>query len=275
MAFTPSPEAAFVEKWNKEAVEIYQQTESKFAGKTTEIRDKTKTLHVPKFESTDAVSGKSRHQQVTITAQSTEDITVTATPIYKAYMIDDWDAAQSSYDYRSILSKQAANAVRRGFDDIIIAAFNASTNSEITLPTANTLNYAGVVKLGETLDLSEVPEEDRYLATSPGGMTDLLNDTTVINNFHFKNDAVSKGMLPGIAGFDVFKTNRLPNGAAGSTERRVFGWHKGAVYTLIPQDFRVTISFENLHQGYALVASMMVGAKIHQQEGVQFADVTN
>lgn len=269
------PDASFVEKWNKEAHLVFEQQKSKLFDHVKITRDTGKTYNFPVFDNEEALEGKERHADVTITSQNSSNIPVTANPIYIAYVVDDWDQAQSDVNYRELMNRKAAGAIWRKFDDVIIAALNANTNSEITMPSANTFNYAGAELLASTLDLNEVDMNNRYGVISPGAQTDLRNDTTYINNFHFNNDVVEKGVLKDVAGIDYTMSTRLPNGGAGATERRVFAFHPTALGVYVSQDFRITVDWDARKQGYLYVASMMVGSAIIDQKGIQFADITN
>lgn len=214
-------DATFSEKWSKEARLKYGQNISKFEGKFQQFRGSGQTYHVDDFDNDDNVeTSKARHTAVTIAAQVASEKNITATVIYKAHVIDDWDRAFVDYDYRDIINRKLSAAVWRGYDDRIVAALGATTSSEVTLPTVNSFLYTGAEVMAKTLDQNEVPEQGRYMAISSGAKQDLRNDTNVINNFHAPNNTVHTGILHDIAGFDMFTTQRLANGAAGSTERR-------------------------------------------------------
>jgi hypothetical protein len=103
----------------------------------------------------------------------------------------------------------------------------------------------------------------------------MLNDSVYINNFHFQNEAISKGIMQGVAGFDTRLSTQLANGAAGATERRCYVWHKGALGMATAQPFRVTVDWIPIRQGFLLVGSMLVGFKIIEEASVQFFDITN
>lgn len=268
-------DALFEERWSREARLEFAQMESKLKGKFNEVSDTAKTYNFQLFGHEEAKTSKARHADVEIQAQDATLIPVTAGLIYQSYMIDDWDTAQVNFDYRNVISKKAASAVWRKYDDKIITALAASTNSETTLPSANTLNFAGAVKMAETLDLQDVPDGNRFGVISSGAMTDLLTDSSYVNNFHFQNDAVKTGVAKDVAGFDLIKHNRLPNGAAGSTERRCFFWHKDAVGVFTAKQFGVKIDWVPMKQGWLFTASMLVGVTIIDQKGVQYCDVTN
>lgn len=268
-------DTTFSEKWAKEARLEYGQNQSKFVGKYQQFRGSGKTYHVDNFVNDDNPElSKARHADVTIAAQDTSETDITASVIYKAHVIDDWDRAHVDYDYRAVINTKLSAAVWRGFDDALIAALGATSSSEVVMPSANALTYAGAETLSKTLDQAEVPEGNRFMAISSGAKQDLRNDTTVINNFHASNNTVKSGMLIDVAGFDMFTTQRLANGAAGATERRVIAWDKTALGVFIPQDFRVTISWENRLQGYLYVASIVMGATVLEDAGVHFADIT-
>lgn len=269
-----NPEATFVEQWNEEALQEFQQMKSLVFDTVTVRQKRGKSLHVPVWGATEANTGRTRHQQLTISAQESTEVEIIPELVYKMFFIDDFDQARTDYDYRRDLSMQAAAAVWRGFDDTVIAALNASTNSEIILPTANSFNYAGAEVMAKTLDQNEVFEQGRFGLISSGSKQDLRNDTVYINNFHAPNSTVQKGMLTDVAGLDLVTSQRLPNGAGGATERRNFVYHKSAVVVFINSPFRLSLDWENDYQSWSLVASIGVGAAIVQQPGVQFCDVT-
>lgn len=268
-------DVTFSEKWAKEARLLYGQNQSKFQGKFQQFRGSGQIYHVDTFANDDNIeTSKARHADVTIAAQVNTELNITASVIYKAHVIDDWDRAFVDYDYRDMISRKLSAAVWRGYDDKIITALGATGSSEVALPSANSFTYAGAEVMAKTLDQGEVPEQGRYMALSSGAKQDLRNDTTVINNFHAPNNTVHTGTLHDVAGFDMFTTQRLANGASGATERRCIAWEKSALGVFTPQDFRVTISWENQLQGYLYVASIVMGATVLEDAGVHFCDVT-
>ena len=270
---TMGPDQTFSEKWNAEAQDEYKQMRSVLFDYVTVFRNRGKTYHVPIWNQAEANIGRQRNQMLEVVAQDTEDVPITTQLINLAFVIDDYDQAQSDIDHRRALTRQAVGAVWRAFDDIVIAQLNTAVN-QVTLPTANTFNYNASEAVAASLDRDEVLESDRFGVISSGAKTDLRRDTTYINNFHMKNEVVEKGIIKDAAGIDYKTSQRLPNGAGGSTERRNFAWHKMAVGVYINKPFRLNIAFENMFDGHSLVATMGVGAKIIQQKGVRFFDTS-
>lgn len=271
----PQVDDVFAEKWFGEAHIEFEQKGSKFKDKTKVRRGSKSKGHLTKFSNIEATIGKARHADVIITNQEAVDIPVTPTTIYASLMIDDWDQAKVDFEYRQVVNENIANAVWRSYDDLHVTAMGLTPNAEVVLPTANTMNYAGFVEMSEQMDLNDVPEEGRMSALSPGACTDLRNDGTYINNFHNQNSTVTTGQFKDVSGFDGFKTTRLANGAAGSTERRNLFWQKDAVVTSITKDFSINIGYVYEKQGWLFTASMLVGVAIFDSKGVFFADVTN
>ena len=267
------PDATFVEKWNDEALDEYTQKRSLLFDTVNIVEKRASKLHIPIWEHTEANIGRERNQMLEISAQNSFEVELGTQLISKVFMIDDYDQAQSDYNYRQNLTRQAVSAVWRAFDDITIGALNASATAEVTLPNANTFDYEGAEAMAKALDQAEVDESERYCAISSGAKQDLRVDTTIINNFHNPNDTVRTGMIHDVAGFDMATTQRLPNGDAGATERRVFAYHKMAVTGFINQPFQINIDYENLYAGWSIVATMGYGALINREPGVRFADV--
>ena len=272
-----SVDPTFTEQWYREAHLEFEQQESRLRPMVNETRFTGKTYHWPVYENESAIAGKARHADVNIITQVTKDVSATVEPIYAAYMIDDWDAARSSVDYRSVINKKAAGAIWRKYDDLVIDALNTGQTTETTLADANQFSYNSAVSVAEVLDLNDVPSDMRYGLLSPGGCTDIQQDTTYINNFHNQNQIVRGGsqVIPGVAGIDYVKTTRLPNGDAGATERRGFAWQKMALGVALAQDFRVTVDWVPEKQGYLFVASMVMAAKVFDDTGVVAFDVAN
>lgn len=266
------PDATFMEKWNDEAQDEFRQMKSLVYDTVTIRQKKAKTLNVPVWEQTEADFGRARNQQLNISAQNSRNVQITPELVYKLFMIDDFDQAKTDYDYRQDLSRQAAAAVWRGFDDLVIAALNESTNLVAPGSLNNTFPYEGAEAMSKFLDQQEVFESERYGLISSGAKSDLRNDTTYINNFHAPNDVVQKGMLTDVAGFDLVTSQRLPNGVPG-TSRRIFAYHKMAVMAHINAPFKLTVDWENTYQSWSVAATLGANAAIVQQKGVCHADI--
>ena len=275
MALQNTIDPILSEKWNREAHTVYNEGMFQLDGTFRKLESNDKTFHFPIIgDDEEAYEGKARHQKLVITTTSTDDATVTPTPIYQARMIDDWDAFQTQVSYRKDIAKIVTKAVHRKMTTRFIAALTATTNSETTLPTANAFNHAGAVKMAEVLDVNNVDSEGRYGLLSPAAFSDLRVDQTVIDNRYMSNNTVKTNEVGGIAGFEKFyQTTLLQNGAAGATERRCWTWQKGAVGGGQWQPFSIEVNYLPEYKGWLYTASVAIDFVIIDNKGVQFCDV--
>lgn len=274
---TKTVDSAFVTQWNKEAHISFEEQESalwKYIKKVPAQSAKVHSFTV--FANLDAQDdGKTQGSDLVREVASTSNVTATMKVPYIQVAIDDWDAAMTSVNYRESVNQMAMNALVQKIDDQLITALAGTTETETTLPTVNTLNFAGAQKMAEALTSKNVPYNDRMAVVSPGAMTDLMTDSTYINNFHFQNDVVANGIAKGVAGIDLIQSNRLGNGAAGSTERRCYFFQKEAFQVALNRDVQISVDWDPRLQGWLYTASVIFGSAVVDPLGVQFCDVTN
>ena len=274
---TKTVDSAFVTKWGEEAHITFEEEKSVLWEHVKKVpADNSRVHSFTTFANVDAqADGKTQGSDLTRVVATTTNVTATMKIPYIQISIDDWDAALTSVNYRESVNQMAVNAVMQQIDDQLIDVLDATTNSEITLPSANTFNFAGARKMAETLSSNNVPHKGRYGLISEGAMTDLVNDTTYMNNFNFQNDVIASGMAKGVAGLDLMTSNRLSNGAAGATERMCFVWQEDAFKVAVNRDFQISIDWDARLQGWLYTASVIMQGAIIDQLGVQTFDVTN
>lgn len=274
-------DSVLLDRWATETKITYSQKVAKLKGKTREVYQGAKTFNFELFATEEADVGGARGQDINVTAQNASVLTATAQRLYKAYYIDDMDQAMVSFDYRNVITEKAVEAVNRAFDDTVLTAVQTAvsnsfgTNVTSLLPTANTLNYGGVVQFANALDLSDVDETERFLISGTTGYNQLIQDATFIDNFHVYNNAVSTGQIPGgqAAGFSVTKSTRVQQGSTSSYKRAV-GFHKAAIGTLIAEDLSIDINWIAEKQSWLFVARMYVGSVVIDPLGIAYADIT-
>lgn len=137
------------------------------------------------------------------------------------------DEAMNHYDYRSIYSTEMGEALSRQMDRHIfqVAVLAARASNVVTgLPGGSviTMTAAGDeldgLKLAKTLftaaqtfDEKNVPEDGRVFYCRPAQYYALAQSTVVINKDWGGAGAYSDGKVLRVAGFEIVKTNNLPN----------------------------------------------------------------
>lgn len=100
-----------------------------------------------------------------------------------------------------------------GYDGGDIAggtAYVIQANTATAISSGGTTFLTMLLQLKQSLDLAEVPDEDRYVFIPSEGETTLLKDPGIKLNVPAAYESlVIKGFLTELAGFRVFKVNRL------------------------------------------------------------------
>ena len=266
----------FATKWHNEALHQWQQFDSRLIDKAFVVRKQgAQTYTFPVFNrSGEATYGKAYGTPLNFTNSDVTKITVTAQPIYSAKLVDNLYQVYTDIDLRQAMTTQVIAEVRSAMDDVLITALNASSNL-VTLPTANTFNQAGVAKLNTELNKKDVAMEGRYAVVSPEALNDLQADPNFSNNYWNQNGAVKDGIIEQASGLRFVSSNRLPNGAGGGTQRRIFAWNKRRLGVFMPEDFQLAIEWNAERQSYQVVGKVQLAASIIDPLGVAVADITN
>ncbi len=168
---------------------------------------------------------------------------------YFNFAIDDIDAAQQSPKTMPEAMRRAAYGIRKVVDAYCASLYTEISASNVigsdgspvtgTWSTAGSLAYDRLVDLGVMLDEQDVPEEDRFVVVPPWFEGYLLKDARFVSggtpemvarlvNGRLDGNAPSgsNGFCGRAAGFDVFKSNQVPNTSA--TKYKIIAGHPEA-----------------------------------------------
>lgn len=258
---------AFITKFETEVNHQFQRKESLLRNTVRTVTGVGSTYRFPLMDSVSAVRNKARHADITPANINHDNVTVTLTDVVVGEYIDDFDAFKTNVDLRNSYTEVLVAAMSRELDALIIEALNASTNSAIGV--SNTLNKAGLIKLGKALDENDVPEGDRFAAISTGAKEDILSDTTLTSKDYIEQNMLSKGMVENVMGFNLIHHTGLPADTAGKRDN--FFYHKSAVGLAIGQEMKVDVDWVPVKRAHLIALSMSAGATIIRPEGVQWA----
>ncbi len=189
-----------------------------------------------------------------------------------ADLIDSEDKLKMLIDPQSMYSVNAAWALGRAMDDLIIAQFIATaytgkaggtstsfTSANQVAAGATGLTIAKLLSAKELLDAADCdPDEERYIALAAGQVTDLLNTTEVKSSDYNTVKALVEGKIDTFCGFKFIRTERL---GTTSSNRRLMAWVKSGVLLAVAKDINTRID-ERADKSYAtqVYASMGIGA---------------
>lgn len=199
-----------------------------------------------------------------------------------ADLIDKPDKIKTLIDPNSAYAQNAAMAVGRQIDDLIIEAAFAtaytgkSGSSSTTLPAASivTTNYvesadAGsgsatgltigkIRKAKQLMDSQEVDEDDRYFVLSSNELRSLLGTTEVTSSDYNTVRTLVQGQLDTFLGFKFIRSERLAN---ASSIRDCIAFQRKGILLAVGMDPNIRID-ERPDKNYStqVYASFVMGA---------------
>ena len=177
---------------------------------------------------TAAVARSSRHADTPLISTPHSRRRVTLIDYVWADLIDDVDKAKTVIDPTSAYALNAAGAMGRAMDDVIIAAARAAAATGVDggtstpFDTANNriadgstgMTVAKLLEAKEILDGHEVDDERRYVALSSKQVSDLLNTTEVKSSDYNTVKALAQGQINNFLGFEFIRSERLESDGA-------------------------------------------------------------
>jgi len=216
---------AFVQQYKSNLLVLAQQKGSRLRN-TVRTEPVTGTsAFFDRLGATAAVLRTTRHGDTPLIDSPHSRRRVSLAPYEWADLIDQADKVRLLIEPTSDYATNAANAMGRTMDDIIIAAasglaytgVDGSGTQAITLQVAaaaTNLTLAKLLATKEALDEGEVDDMDRFIVVSPKMLTSLLGTTEVKSADYNSVKALVQGQLDTFLGFKFITSNRL---AANST----------------------------------------------------------
>ena len=240
---------AYVQAYSDNVIHLAQQAPSKFR-MAARIKDGIigKSCHFDRIAPTAAVKRTSRHAPTPLVNTQHSRVRVSLDDYDWGDLIDQNDDIRLLIDPTAEYTINAAKAMNRTWDDLLIAAFNAAitlvaaddTTSTSALAAANVIANGGtgltVAKLRQAvrvLDAGDVDEADRFFAFSPIGKEDLLATTEVTSSDFNTVRALASGEIDTFLGMKFILTTRLP---VAANIRSGFAWQKNAMGLAIGRD---------------------------------------
>jgi len=151
---------------------------------------------------------------------------------YFNFQVDDVDRAQQRPKVMDGAMLQAAYALRDTADQYVAGLYTDIATANLIGTTASPktdLGTAGqpykyLVDLGVLLDEANVPTDGRWVIVPPWFHGLLLQDTKFVSSGSSQaEDRLANGMIGEAAGFNIFKSNNVPNTSA--TKYRIMAGH--------------------------------------------------
>lgn len=276
---------AYVHQYSENVVALAQQTMSKLRAKVR-VKDAVvgKATHFDRIAPTAAVKRTSRHADTPLVNTQHSRVRCSLDDYDWADLIDQNDDVKLIIDPQSEYTQNAAKAMNRTVDDILIPAFNAplvlvaADDTTSTSALANTIAAGGtgltVAKLRQIvriLDEGDVDPEDRCFVGSPIGKEDLLATTEVSSADFNTVRALASGQIDTFLGMVFIWSTRLPK--TGNI-RSCFAWQRNAMGLAIGRDIQNFVEPRYDKNGAQQVRfTLYMGATRVDNAGVVQADI--
>lgn len=259
---------AFIKQYESDVHMAYQRMGSKFRN-TVRVKNGVKgsSTTFQKVGSGTA-SQKSRHGNISPMNIDHTPVECTLGDWYAADYIDKLDEIKTNIDERMVVAQNAAAALGRKTDEMIVTAMDTTTNTQTEGGTARlttTKINLEFVRFGE----NDVPDDgQRYWAVSPDQWTDLLGIAAFSSA-----DYVGPDQLPYKAGmaakvwmtFMWWQFSGLPEAA---NIRKTFAYHRNCLGHAIGADVTSEINYIPEKVAHLATSMMSMGSVLIDATGV-------
>lgn len=279
---------AFVQKYQSGVMALVQQKGSRLRPRVrVESGIVGKTAFFDQIGATAAVERTTRHSNTIQVDTPHARRRVALRTFDWSDLIDIPDKVRTLNDFASPYQMNAANAMGRSMDDLIIeaatgTAYTGETGATSTsLATANTIVWGSagltITKLRQAKEILDEfendPDEERFFALTANQVTNLLATTEITSSDYNTVKALVQGQVNTFLGFNFIRTERLLLDSGG--QRINVAWRKSAICLAIGNDVYSRIG-ERADKNYStqVFFSMDMGATRMEESGVVQVKVT-
>ena len=192
--------------------------------------------------------------QVQTMGQGYAEVTATVTDWNAADYTDVFDQSKTNIEERPIIAANAARAIERREDQLIINALDAALGSHTIAHGGVGMTTTKIRRINRLFDQRAVPREDRFIAISAGGKEDLLSETILLDDRYVPRGSVTNGELPaGIFGCNIIVVDERAEGGLPTSsvtvssvvynQRVCYAWDKNAIGLAVGLDKRVAVDW--------------------------------
>jgi len=276
---------SFVEQYSSNVQMLSQQMGSKLRSSVDEESIVGKNAFFEQIDSTAAVLRTSRHGDTPQIDTPHSRRRVSLADYEWGDLIDDADKIRALVDPTSAYAKNAAAAMNRAMDDVIITAMNASASTGVAGATSTALpssqktatsnqsdglTIAKLLSAKKILDTNDIdPSRKRFIVCGPQQISDLLGTTSVTSADFNTVRALSTGEVNSFLGFEFIMSTRLNFDASNTDDRLVFAYTEDAIKLAIGSDIKANIS-ERADKSYStqVYYAMSLGATRMEEKAV-------
>lgn len=258
---------AFIKQFESEVHMAYQRMGSKLRGSVRFKGNVTGKSTTFQKVGKGAATTKSRHGNLPVMNIDHSNVEVTLADYYASDYVDKLDELKINIDERQVVAQNAAYALGRKSDDLVITALDSTSNT-VTEAGSDGLTQAKINTVFEYFGTNDVPDDgDRYFVISPAAWVDLLGisafsdaDYVGPDDLPYKGGMVAKRWL----GFMWMTHSGLP---IASTIRKTFAFHRSAIGLASGQDVTTEVNYIPEKAAHLITAMMSQGSSLIDATG--------
>lgn len=259
---------AFIRQFESEVHMAYQRMGSKLRGTVRfkgSVNGKSTTFQKV---GTGAAATKSRHGNLPVMNIDHSNVECNLSDFYASDYVDKLDELKINIDERQVVAQNAAYALGRKSDDLVITSLDSTSNT-ITESSTDGLTSTKINTVFEYFGAQDVPDDgERYFVISPAGWVDLLGisafsdaDFVGADDLPYKGGMVAKRWL----GFMWMTHSGLP---VASTIRKCFAYHRSSTGLASGQDVTTEVNYIPEKAAHLVTAMMSQGSVLIDTRGV-------
>ncbi len=275
----------FVEQYSSNVQLLSQQMGSKLRSSVDEESIVGKNAFFEQISSTSAQLRTSRHGDTPQIDTPHSRRRVSLADYEWGDLIDDSDKIRALVNPTSAYARNAAAAMNRSMDDVIITAMNASASTGVagatstalpstqkyaTADQSDGLTIAKLLAAKKNFDNNDIdPSRKRFLVCGPQQVADLLGVTQVTSSDYNTVKALAQGDINSFLGFEFIMSTRLSFDATNTDDRLVFAYTEDAIKLAIGSDIKANIS-ERADKSYStqVYYAMSLGAVRMEEKAI-------
>ena len=268
---------AFITQFEAEVHMAYQRMASKHKGLVRTVNGVSgESVKFQKVGTGEATS-KARHAEIVAMNISHSNVTATLSDFYASDYVDRLDELKTNIDERAVIANNAAYALGRKTDDIILDAMASATTlannaGASGASPATDMNIDKIKEMQEFFGTNSVPDDNaRYWAIGPSQWGDLLADDQWTRTEYLGNNELPyAGMnytTKRFLGFLFFVHSGLKT--SGSTDRHTVCWHKSSMGLGVGSEVRTEVNYIPEKVAHLMTSYLSMGSTLIDDTGIR------
>lgn len=266
---------SFITQYTAEVTALFQQKQSLLRTAVRNIGGiRGSSFKVPVSTNKAAAGTKSRGADLTPQGLDVGWQTINLAANYAVEWVEQFDELQTNVDLRQYYTKQLSQGLARQVDQVLITAMGTTSSADFgsSLPTANTLDGAGLRAIAKKFNQLTIPQQDRVLLIHSGGLDHLASDPEVSNKFYAPTEILSKGYIDNYYGFKIIRIedeSLLPTTTVGGKAAHTcYAWSMDQVVLGTASEPEIKVGRIEIKDLDQIMAKMLMGAGVPLSTGV-------